>query len=748
MQVLFYTRLFLYLLAFGLPVIHPAIAVPYDRMGWWMWFLLIPGEMLISFYLSPPRFRAATWISAACGFLLFSTVLFSGFSSYTLLFIGVGCASFLLTALIFKTGTRGYPFAVLEQFFLGFLYYKLLSFSRASEWVARESSGITQGILVLIALTFLLHGIILYLSAYNSGKRKRGLKELFLFLALAVSAGLFTFLLLPADFVTHSVVFNLLKQEPKPRLIPLDAMGEGLEGGNLLSMDQWKDQRFDVGRYDGFWKEWGKGNQQNGEAGSSEEGQGLLEGVPSDEWYNQGTGGDNKQYAVMVVASAMAPVYAAEAYYGHFDAERGFLLSQEQALNDLVYLRLLDTWKDEKNLSDLRRYPVNIYYLSTLSDRVLAYSPYRIEPTVLNRKFHPFDFSYYTVSMISRSNLRDWMAIKDLVDDEKRSLKSYLEVTLPGPVRDSFESYLENALQNKSGYFEKVLAIFESFSSFQYEIGFDDDISVARMEEFLVEIRHGDCTEFSNTAAILTRLAGIPSRVVTGYLASKELQNLAHRRGIRILREVIEPLKDFKVQDLYLVTTAHRHSWVQIYMPGYGWVDFDPTSYAIPPAGRGNPNAMNVIIPLIQIDEVKPSFQFPWLFIGRGLLILLSGLLIAVYLYRYGKELYLRHLSRGQSPGALKALYILLLIKLSANGYALKIPSQTSLEYSKSYPELNRFASIYTTIRYRDRYEPGEKESLCHEIRSRYREILTCCKKPGLLNALRRLFSLKGLYYK
>ncbi|GAH93207.1 unnamed protein product, partial [marine sediment metagenome] len=63
------------------------------------------------------------------------------------------------------------------------------------------------------------------------------MKELFLFLALAVSAGLFTYLLLPADFVTHSVVFNLLKQEPKPRPIPLDAMGEGLEGGNLLSMD-------------------------------------------------------------------------------------------------------------------------------------------------------------------------------------------------------------------------------------------------------------------------------------------------------------------------------------------------------------------------------------------------------------------------------------------------------------------------------------------------------------------------------
>lgn len=745
MRVLFFTRLFLYLLAFSLPVIHPSIPVPYDRTGWWMWFFLVPGEMFIGFYLAPPKMRVPAWVLAACGFLLLTTVLFSGFGSYTLMFIGTGLAAFLLTVLIFKTGARGYPFAVLEQFLLGFLYYKMLTFSRASESAALESSGITRVLLILIALTFLIHGMVLYMAAFQGVKKKVRFKELFLFLTLSVPVVLFTVLLLPSDFVTHSVVFNLLKREPVPRPIPLNEFGEGLAGGNLLSLNQWGDQRSGSDRYGGPWKE----GQKDGKNKSPGDGEGFLEGIPAGEWNNMrtGAGGENKQYAVMILASSLDRVYAAESYFGTFDKERGFLFSREQELNDLTYLRFLETWKETGSLPDLKRYPSDIFYLSTLSTRTLAYRPYFIEPTVLGRKFHPFDFSYHTVSMISGSGPEDLIAVKGLSEKERRSLKNYLEVSLPDPVRDTFESHLDNAVTGKTGYFEKILAIFSSFSGFQYEIGFDDDISVAEMEAFLSRTRHGDCSEFSNTAAILTRMAGIPSRVVTGYLASKELQTLAHRRGIRILREIIEPLRDFPVQDLYLVTTAHRHSWIQLYIPQYGWIDFDPTSYAIPPAGTGNPNSMDVVIPLIQIEENKPAFQLPWLLISRVLIILLCSILTGLYLFRFGKELQLRHISGGQDLSALNSMYTLLLMKLSVNGYELKNPARTFLEYSKSYPEINRFASIYTELRYRELYGPDEKEGLWHDIRASYSKVINLSKKSGFLNALRRIFSLKGLYY-
>ncbi|NIQ18258.1 MAG: hypothetical protein GTN43_05615, partial [Candidatus Aenigmarchaeota archaeon] len=82
----------------------------------------------------------------------------------------------------------------------------------------------------------------------------------------------------------------------------------------------------------------------------------------------------------------MEPVYAADGYYGKFDPQRGFLLSRDQKLNDLTFTRLLETWQERDTSGDMKRFPQEIFYLSTLPDRVLAYKPNRIEPTVLNRK--------------------------------------------------------------------------------------------------------------------------------------------------------------------------------------------------------------------------------------------------------------------------------------------------------------------------------------------------------------------------
>jgi uncharacterized membrane protein YidH (DUF202 family) len=689
-----------------------------------------------------------TGLYAGAGLLAVSILIFSGFSPYTFLFVGAALAAFILTLLVFKTGPRGNGVAVLEQFALVFLYYKLLNFSRSSESVARESSGITLVLFILIVCTFFLHGMVLYLSAFHQ-KRKRGrLRELFLFFALAVPVIVLVVILLPKDFVTHPIVFNILKPEPKPERVPQNEYGEGMEGGNLLSLDPWSDQNRGGNGPGGSLQKDGAEDQTGGEG--SGEGQGLLEGIPSDQWYGQGSGqgGEDKQYAVMIIASSMEPVYAADGYYGDFDPQRGFLFSKDQKLNDLTYTRLLETWQEKETVRDLKRYPHDIFYLSTLPDRVLAYKPNRIEPTVLDRKYHPFDFTYNTVSMISWSGLQDWRALMGLSADERGELRGYLEIDLPGGTHASFQSHLESALGGKTGYFEKVQAIFESFSSYQYELGFSDDVSLAHIEEFLVDGKSGDCTEFSNTAAILARMAGVPSRVVTGWLAASGLQSTAHRRGIRLLQEVIEPLKDFQPHELFLVTSAHRHSWVQLYMPGYGWVDFDPTSFGIPPVGGAGFGDMDVVIPLIQIEEELPTLQFPWMLMMRAFLLLAVVVLVGLYLYRYGIQLHLKRLAGKKDAVSLRALYTLLLMKLGSNGYTLKNPSITALEYASAHPELKRFADLYTTLRYRSIYRPDQKMKLWYELRASYREALDRGKKPGILGALKRFTSLRGLYYR
>jgi len=736
MQLLFFTRLILYLIAFSFPALHPSIAVPYDRGSWVLWFLLVPGEMLIAFYLSPPKHRMSSWLVWAFGLLIPSAVFFAVFGSHVLLFTLVGCASFILTALIFKTGAWGYRIAVVEPFFLAFLYYRLLEFSRSSEAAARESMLLNQLILFIILLSFLIHGMVLYFAAFHGVKKLRRLKELVLFPLIAAPAVLIAVFLLPPDFVSHSVVMNILGREPQPKPFPLDEYGEGPERGNLLNR---RSRLFSSGDRNGDGRDAQEGQK---------EGEGRLEGIPSDQWQNGkgSSGSGNKQYAVMIVASTLDPVYAAEGYYGEFDPERGFVLERNQKLNDLGFLRLLETWENRAPLYDLKRITQDIFYLSSLPGRVLAYRPQRIEPTVFDRRYHPFDYAYRSLSLVSFSGVKDWTAVRDLTAFERDELAPYLEIEMPESVSDSFKNYLESEIGDTQGYFKKILAIFESFSEFQYELGFTDDVSVRRMQEFIEQTRRGDCTEFSNTAAILGRMAGIPSRVLTGYLVSGHLQSFAHRRALLILRDVIQPLKEFPLQDLYLVTTAHRHSWVQFYLPNYGWVDFDPTSFAIPPLG-GGPNSMDVVIPIIEIEEGPATFTFPWLLFVRLFLFLVVIATIALYLFRWARILHLRLLSRGKSQRSLRALYTLLLIKLNTCGYEKKPHSQTALEYSKRYPELRSFAAVYTMIRFRGFYSPGEREKLWGDLFSQYQGLVRQCRKPGIIGTLGRMLSLRGLYY-
>jgi transglutaminase-like putative cysteine protease len=693
--------------------------------------------MFIAFYLSPPRFRIRTWLLAAIIPIGLFVIFIAGFELSTLLYVLVAAAVFILTVLVFKTQGLGRSVAVVEPFALGAIAYRILSFSRASEELARQASAITQLILILIPLAFLLHGIVLYLSVFHPRGSRRGIREVILFFLIAVPLFLVVSFILPPDFVRHAVALNRIERDIKPEPVPLDERGEGWPGGNLRADEDW---------WEIFGEQEGPGDS---EGSPGEDGKNALEGIPSDQWNEAGLegGAESKQYAVMVLASPVQPVYAADAYFGEFDPEAGFVFTRDNPLNELTYLRFLETWRNLDQPRELLRRSTEITYFSTLPERYVPFRPQSIEPTVLRREYNPFQYSYTAVSGLSRSGPRDWTAIPGLSAEERARLEPYLRIPLSEEHRQSFLSYLSQALGDTTGYYGRIQAILESFSTFQYDIGFDDNTSVAKMEHFLTDRRQGDCTEFSNTSAILLRLAGIPARVVTGYLASRDLQSFAHLRGLFMLREAIPELQEYPFGNLYLVTTAQRHSWVQAYIPSFGWVDFESTAYALPPPPGRDPNSMNVVIPLIQGEQLRPGFRFPWLLAMQFLLALTALVLIGVYVFRFARKAYLRGVSRREDLRALKALYTLLLIRLAEGGWEVKRPFLTPMEYAVDHPELHSFAEIYTMLRFRENLEPGERAEAWRALRTSYREILEMSRRPGLLAGLRRVFSLKGLYY-
>jgi hypothetical protein len=72
---------------------------------------------------------------------------------------------------------------------------------------------------------------------------------------------------------------------------------------------------------------------------------------------------------------------------------------------------------------------------------------------------------------------------------------------------------------------------------------------------WLLQTRHGYCTYYASTMAVMARLMGIPTRIVTGF--SQGTFDQQH--------------------NAWTVLGSDAHSWVQAYLPSVGWVNFDPT---------------------------------------------------------------------------------------------------------------------------------------------------------------------------
>jgi transglutaminase-like putative cysteine protease len=79
--------------------------------------------------------------------------------------------------------------------------------------------------------------------------------------------------------------------------------------------------------------------------------------------------------------------------------------------------------------------------------------------------------------------------------------------------------------------------------------------NVDATDYFLFHMDGAYCDYFASAMAVMARLNGIPSRVVTGYSSDEEEE----KTGLWIVRE------------------KHAHSWVEVFIDRYGWFELDPS---------------------------------------------------------------------------------------------------------------------------------------------------------------------------
>lgn len=129
---------------------------------------------------------------------------------------------------------------------------------------------------------------------------------------------------------------------------------------------------------------------------------------------------------------------------------------------------------------------------------------------------------------------------------------------------------------------------------------------------FLFDLQEGYCDYYATSMAVLARSVGIPARLVIGY--SRGFYEEGNRR--------------------FVVRENHAHAWVEIYFPGIGWIEFEPTSNQ-PRIARPRDlqfvSAAELAAARQQAQEEaaaagrqKPAISPVWL--GTGLVVLLLGL--------------------------------------------------------------------------------------------------------------------------
>jgi transglutaminase-like putative cysteine protease len=120
------------------------------------------------------------------------------------------------------------------------------------------------------------------------------------------------------------------------------------------------------------------------------------------------------------------------------------------------------------------------------------------------------------------------------------------------------QRWLRDVGGDRSQYVKKVLAYFRE-EPFYYTLKppkLHDNI----VDRFLLDTRRGYCAHYAGAFVFMLRAAGIPSRVVGGYLGGE----------INLIGRYVS------------VHQFEAHAWAELWLPGKGWRRVDPTSEVAP----------------------------------------------------------------------------------------------------------------------------------------------------------------------
>ncbi len=161
---------------------------------------------------------------------------------------------------------------------------------------------------------------------------------------------------------------------------------------------------------------------------------------------------------------------------------------------------------------------------------------------------------YQVASSISNADVASLR--RTATDYPQWVLDRYLQV--PDEITPETRSLAASLTANADNVFDKATAVQNYLRD---TIAYNDQIDapppdVEPIHYTLFVSQEAYCTYYASAMAIMLRSQGIPARIVNGYVQG-----------------------DYDEQSRsYRVRASNAHTWVEVYFPAYGWIQFEPTA--------------------------------------------------------------------------------------------------------------------------------------------------------------------------
>lgn len=268
------------------------------------------------------------------------------------------------------------------------------------------------------------------------------------------------------------------------------------------------------------------------------------------------------------------------------------------------------------------------------------------------------------------------------------------------------------------------------------------------VDDFLFKTKRGYCEHYAAAYTFLMRAAGIPARIIGGYLGAEK-----------------NPFGDY-----FIIRQSDAHVWVEVWLRESGWTRVDPTSVVVPARvsqGAAAALASSDRAALTQkyaylglLADTWKQIQFGWdlansqwnqwvivysrsqqraLFRGLGLdpggwktpLLGLATVIAGTGLYTLGLLLLAARRRQGSngSPDEAQQAYLSFCLRMAAAGLP-RAPFLGPRDYARAViaarpdlePDVRRITSLYVGIR----YAPGSRPEQLHTLKTIVRRF-----KPG-----------------